>query len=85
MTPFDQCALSAVNDDYDGEERITGCWLSAGGEKIAHFIRYANGSMFAEKDVLKPHPTRSGQFVEAIEVWGYPGRLKHDVRLLPSL
>jgi len=85
MPAFGQCTLSAVNDDYDGEERITGSWVDADGRQLAHFIRYANGSMFAEKDVLQPHPTQPEHFVEAIEVWGRPGQLKHEARLLPAL
>ncbi len=82
---FDGCTLAAVNDVYDGEERMTGRWLDCDGQQFAHFIRYANGSLFAEKDVLQPHPARSEHFVEAIEVWGRPGQLKHEVRLLPAL
>jgi len=85
MPAFDACDLSSVTDEYDGEEVITGRWLDHDGQQLAHFIRYANGLIFAERDVLKAHPTRVEHFVEAIEVWGSPGRLKHDLRLLPSL
>ena len=85
MPAFEACKFAAVNDDYDGEERITGRWLDDEGQQIAHFIRYANGSLFAEKDVLKAHPAQPEHFVEVIEVWGRPGNLKREARLLPAL
>ena len=82
---LDGCKLATVTDQLAGEERITGRWLDDQGLQIAHFIRYANGSLFAEHEVAQPHPQRPEMFVELLEVWGQPGSLKHDLRLLPSL
>ena len=82
---FEQCSVATVTDHLDGEQRITGQWKREDGSSFANFIRYANGSMFAEQDVLLAHPTKPELFVEALEVWGKPGRLKHDLRLLPAL
>jgi len=82
---FEQCRVATVTDHFDGEQRITGQWQREDGSPFAHFIRYANGSLFAEQDVLQAHPTRPELFVEALEVWGQPGSLKHEARLLPVL
>ena len=82
---FEQCSVATVTDHLDGEQRITGQWKREDGSPFAHFIRYANGSMFAEQDVLQTHPSKPDFFVEALEVWGKVGNLKHDLRLLPAL
>jgi len=82
---FEQCSVATVTDHLDGEQRITGQWRGDDGSPSAHFIRYANGSLFAEYDVAQSHPQQPEMFVEALEVWGKPGSLKHDLRLLPSL
>lgn len=79
------CRIEQVRDDFDNETRILGTWFNAEGVQFANIVRYTNGNMFAEHDVLLPHPGKSGLFIEAIEVWGYAGRLKSDVRLLPAL
>jgi len=80
-----QCRYSTTTDPYDGAEQLLGEWIDDNGFRYAHFVRYGDGKMFAEHDVLQPHPDDSGVFVEAIEVWGLPGALKNEVRLLPSL
>lgn len=80
-----QCRYSTATDPYDGAERLIGEWVDGNGFRYAHFVRYGDGRMFAEHDVLQPHPDGSGQFVEAVEIWGSAGALKHEARLLPSL
>jgi len=80
-----QCRYSTAIDPFDGAEQLLGEWVDSNGFRYAHFVRYGNGNMFAEHDVLHPHPDGSGAFIEAIEVWGYAGALKNEVRLLPAL
>ncbi len=80
-----ECRVETVTDSFNSEERISGSWLNAEGTRFAHFIRYANGTLFAEHDVLLGHPQKPEMFVEALEVWGQPGSFKHDVKLLPAL
>ncbi|WP_018295187.1 hypothetical protein [Mariprofundus ferrooxydans] len=85
LAAFDQCRIEMSNDVYDHETCITGRWLHADGSQFAHLVRYANGNMFAEHDVLLPHPQKPDMFVEALEVWGTAGKLKSEARLLPAL
>jgi len=80
-----ECRYSTATDPFDGAERLLGEWIDSNGFRFAHFVRYGNGNMFAEHDVLQPYPDDSGQFVEAIEVWGSTGALKSEPRLLPAL
>lgn len=81
----ERCRFSTSVDPYEGEAQVLGEWLASDGSRYAHFVRYGNGRMFAEHDVLRAHPHKPGQFVEAIEVWGEAGSLKRDVRTLPAL
>lgn len=80
-----QCRYSTAIDPYDGAEHLLGEWVDGNGFRFAHFVRYGDGNMFAEHDVLQPHPDGSGLFIEAIEIWGHAGALKHEARLLPAL
>ena len=79
------CRIDRVRDDYDKEDCMIATWSHADGVQFAHIVRYANGNMFAEHDVLLPHPDKSDLFIEAVEVWGHAGQLKSEVRLLPAL
>jgi len=81
----DDCHIELVRDDYDNEPRIIGTWRNSDGGMYARVVRYTNGNMFAEHDVLLPHPVKKDLFIEAIEVWGHAGQLKSEVRLLPAL
>jgi len=82
---FSACHVEAMNDDFDGEERIIGKWLDESGFQYAYVVRYADGRIFAEHDVLRPHPRNDELTIEAVEVWGEPGRLKYEARLIPSV
>ena len=81
----EDCSIEHVRDDFDNEPRVLATWMNEDGEKFAHIVRYANGNMFGEHDVLRPYPDRPDKFIEAIEVWGHAGKLKSEVRLLPAL
>jgi len=82
---FSRCQIRQEHDSFTGEALTTGSWLDEQGVKFAHFIAHANGSLFAECDVLLAHPSSPALFVEAMEVWGERDALKYDLRLLPSL
>lgn len=82
---YEQCEIEIVRDAYDHEERVIGRWRDQGGNQYAHIVHYANGKLFAEHDVLQPHPGKPELYVEAMEVWGEPGKLRYEARLLPAL
>lgn len=80
-----QCRYATTTDPYDGAEQLLGEWIDDNGFRYAHFVRYGDGNMFGEHDVLQPHPADEKLFIEAIEIWGHAGALKSEPRLLPSL
>jgi len=85
VATFEACRINMVVDSFDRQDCTLADWLDENGGRYAHIIRYADGNLFAEHDVLQAHPKNPGLFVEAIEIWGRAGRLKSEPRLLPAL
>jgi hypothetical protein len=61
---------------------LVGDWLSEQGAKLGTLLFHADGSFFVEQDVVRPHPKRSGWFVEAVNAWGKGDKIKAEARLL---
>lgn len=72
-------------DPYDRSQALHAEWRSAGGALLGSLVLHADGQLFAEFDVLRPHPGRSQWLVEAVTAWGRAGALKSELRLLPVL
>lgn len=71
-------------DKFDASEAFYGEWRQQ-GRSCGSVIVHASGELFAEFDVLLPHPTDKRWFVEAVTAWGRPGAVKAELRLLPAL
>ncbi len=63
-------------DAYSGEDTMVGVWRD--GERYGELHFLPDGRVFAEYQVLLPHPGQPGTLVEAVSVWGHPLRLKGD-------
>ncbi|MEJ2453245.1 MAG: hypothetical protein P8103_03695 [Candidatus Thiodiazotropha sp.] len=70
-------------DPSTSEYSLVGDWLSGQGMKLGTLLFHADGSFFVEQDVVRPHPRRSGWFVEAVNAWGKGEEIKAEARLLP--
>lgn len=70
-------------DPASSEYSLVGDWLNERGMKQGTLLFHADGSFFVEQDVVRPHPTRSGWFVEAVNAWGRGEEIKAEARLLP--
>ena len=77
---------SLQRDTFSGLDSLVGVWMHpTRGYKTGMLLFHADGTFFAEYDVLQPHPTKSKWFVEAVTVWGKDDDIKGDPRLLPAL
>ncbi|QTR54591.1 hypothetical protein [Thiothrix unzii] len=77
---------SLQRDTFSGLDSLLGVWMHpTSGYKTGSLLFHADGTFFAEYDVLQPHPTKSKWFVEAVTVWGKGDDIKGDPRLLPAL
>ncbi|MBU0656209.1 MAG: hypothetical protein KJ914_13895 [Gammaproteobacteria bacterium] len=82
----DNVQYSLQRDTFSGLDSLVGVWMHpTSGYKLGTLLFHADGTFFAEYDVLQPHPTKSKWFVEAVTAWGKGGDIKGDPRLLPAL
>lgn len=63
-------------DPCSGADTEVGIWRDDHRYGELHFL--PDGRVFAEYQVLLPHPRQPGQVVEAVSVWGMPGALRGD-------
>ena len=63
-------------DPYTGEHSLVGTWR--GKARYGTVTLFPDGRVFAEYQVLLPHPKMPGYYVEAVQVWGRAGALKGD-------
>ncbi len=48
----------------------------------ATFNSNSDGTFYAEYDVVKAHPAKTGFFVESVTAWGNAGQIKAETKLL---
>ncbi|MEY2632258.1 MAG: hypothetical protein RIR00_912 [Pseudomonadota bacterium] len=73
-------AFSEALDPYSGEVSRIGVWQ--GQSRYGKVTLFPDGRVFAEYQVLLPHPQQPGHYVEAVQVWGRPPeRLRGDAVL----
>jgi hypothetical protein len=78
-----EASFSLVRDPALGDESLEALWLNERGAKLGSATIHADGSFFAEYDIIRPHPQKARWFIEAVSVWGRNDILKSEARLLP--
>lgn len=78
-----QAEYRLSRDPASGQDSLVGVWRNAQGGKCGELLFHADGSFFAEYDVVRVHPSRPTWFVEAVTAWGRGGTLRSEPRLLP--
>lgn len=69
-------------DPSNSEYSLVGDWLNEQGSKLGMLLFHSDGSFFVEHDIIKPHPTKSDLFVEAVNAWGKGAVINAEARLL---
>lgn len=70
-------------DPASGQDSLVGIWRNAEGHKCGELLFHADGSFFAEYDVIRAHPGEPRWFVEAVTAWGRGSIIRAEPRLLP--
>lgn len=70
-------------DPASGQDSLIGIWRNPQGHKQGEILFHADGSFFAEYDVISAHPQKKQWFVEAVTAWGREDIVKAEPRLLP--
>ena len=78
-----QANYTMSRDPANGKDSLVGIWRDAKGNKLGEILFHADGSFFAEYDVIRNHPGDSRWFVEAVTAWGKGSTVRSEPRLLP--
>lgn len=62
--------LATERDPFSQAESVVAVWR--GGERFGKATFFPDGRVFAEYQVLQPHPAQPGFYVDAVQVWGQP-------------
>jgi hypothetical protein len=68
-----------IVDPYSQEINRVGTWR--GGERYGTVTLFPDGRVFAEYQVLQPHPERADHYVESVQIWGSAEKLRGDAVL----
>ena len=63
-------------DPFSQEISRVGTWR--GKLRYGTVTLFPDGRVFAEYQVLLPHPEKADCYVESVQVWGQPGKLRGD-------
>lgn len=73
---WDEACFVEQLDPLSRQTSVVGTWR--GGPRYGTVTLFPDGRVFAEYQVLLPHPTKPRCYVEAIQVWGRPEKLSGD-------
>lgn len=79
---IDRAEYSLSRDPANGKNSLVGIWRDNRGQKQGEILFHADGSFFAEYDVISEHPKKPQWFVEAVTAWGREQNIKSEPRLL---
>lgn len=72
--------FSETTDPYSREVSLVGTWQD--GQRFGTATFFPDGRVFAEYQLLVPHPAQPAKFVESVSIWGRAGALKREANLL---
>lgn len=84
LPDFNTAVYRLVKDPYSGQVDLAGDWLNAHGYKLGNVQFHASGTIYAEYDIVQPHPRDPQWFIEALVAWGGDGAVKAEYRLLEA-
>ncbi len=72
-------------DNFDGSVSLFAEWRTPSGALLGYLLIHGGGQIYAEFDVLRPHPKKPQWVIEAMTAWGSSGEVKAEPRLLPAV
>ncbi len=71
-----QATFIETLDPYSQEINLIGTWR--GQARYGTVTIFPDGRVFAEYQVLLPHPKKAASYVESVQIWGPPQQLRGD-------
>jgi hypothetical protein len=72
-------------DPASGQDSLLGEWRDHQGQKQGELTFHADGSFYAEYDVIRAHPKNGRLFVEAVNAWGRDSDIRAEPRIMPMV
>jgi hypothetical protein len=72
-------------DPASGQDSLLGEWRDQQGQKQGELTFHADGSFYAEYDVVRMHPENGRLFIEAVNAWGRDGDIRAEPRTMPMV
>jgi len=69
-------------DPASGQDSLLGVWRDQRGQKQGELTFHADGTFYAEYDVIRIHPGNGRLFVEAVNAWGRGAEIRVETRLI---
>ena len=69
-------AFDEETDPYSRELSLVAVWR--GGARYGKATFFPDGRVFAEYQVLLPHPAQPARYVDSVQVWGHAGQLRGE-------
>lgn len=63
-------------DPFSQEISLIGTWR--GKQRYGTVTLFPDGRVFAEYQVLLPHPSKADHYVESVQIWGRPQQLRGE-------
>lgn len=79
---YDAAQFSLVTDPYTQSQDLVGHWFDQRKQRIGQIQFLGDGSVYAEYDIIQPHPGKKQYFVESINAWGVQDNIKTEAKLL---
>lgn len=74
-----EAEVEEKRDPFSQELSLLAVWRGKARDGSINF--FPDGRVFAEYQVLLPHPTLATSYVEAVQVWGRAGQLRGEAVL----
>jgi len=72
-------------DPASGQDSLLGEWRDQRGHKQGELTFHADGTFYAEYDVIRVHPRNGRLFLEAVNAWGKGAEIKVEPRIMPMV
>jgi hypothetical protein len=82
---YSEASFETSRDPFSGTDTLCAYWRSPKGHRVGEMKFHADGTFFAEYDVVLPHPKDPRWFVEGVVAWGRGDVIKSEAKLLPAL
>jgi len=82
---YSEARFETSRDPFSGNHTLCAYWHDRNGHRIGEMKFHADGSFFAEYDVILPHPKDPRWFVEGVVAWGRDDVIKSEPKLLPTI